>query len=245
MTAVLNCSDLKLGHFLSNFPTLTNEDIAAVNLQWLGADNKWAISKHGNSKGYVFLDVSCAEAIEKGTASTLMKVSVATAVLSALAKEKVEWHHEGKTLEDALIENVEIVKGASSAKPPAKPKSKKSSTKKVKLLDATEVGQPVHGTGPSSIYHAVAISSEFNIAARYSSGNVSVRVEGKGYPSLKLNEMGFKQSADGDGNVTHWSLHCHCNPEISKRVIGAVIVGLDHEFESVLTKFSLVSGFGK
>jgi hypothetical protein len=117
-----------------------------------------------------------------------------------------------------------------------KPKSKVSLTTTVRLRDAVAVGQRVFGTSSGSVYVTCAVSDRIRMAVRPSSGKLSVRVEGN--PSVeekaKLTAIGLSQSTTDDGSM-YMSMHLGLNSLPVPRVLGALIMGLEIEFDSQVT----------
>lgn len=113
----------------------------------------------------------------------------------------------------------------------------------VKLLQATKLYQPVHGTSSGSRYFVVALSKDLKIAARFKGEDLSMRVEGNISKSKDiLVENGFNIGAD----ETYASMHLKCPTQIlAKRVIGALLTGMDMELQSELPKFVALIGKGK
>ena len=111
--------------------------------------------------------------------------------------------------------------------------------KKIALIDATEVGQAVSGSAPTSVYTVVALSEDLKIAARVSKGaqgyKLSVRAEGEALKKGKVkNRLTLVKLAKSTGG-THWSAHFNGikTPQLVMQTLGAVIYGTGHNFESL------------
>lgn len=106
----------------------------------------------------------------------------------------------------------------------------KSSKKKVKLIDASELYQPVFGSSQSSTYYVVALYEGLKFAARVKGGGqtrtISIRVEGKAYNQLK-SISGLQKFKD---NGHYGSIHLNVETVYeTKMVICGLIGGIDME----------------
>lgn len=108
------------------------------------------------------------------------------------------------------------------------------------LKDATELLEPVHGTTTSTKYWVVAVGNGLNVAARLKSKDgISVRVEGTllAHHKSQLEKLGFED------NGTHCSIHYAApSNEIAKKSVGALIFGIEHNFNKVHTNMSSLWG---
>ena len=118
-----------------------------------------------------------------------------------------------------------------------------SSGDKVKLIDATKVGQAVASTDASSTYHVIAISNGVKVAARVmTNGSISIRAEGTETANYSdaLNEAGLSKSHSG-----HWSVHLKVDGEsMIRKTVGAVLFSMGIDFDSALTDPALLIGKG-
>lgn len=107
----------------------------------------------------------------------------------------------------------------------------KSTAKKVKLIDATELYQQVYGSSQSSTYYVVALYKRLKFAARVKGGSghpqtVSIRVEGLAYSKLK-GMSGLQKFKD---NGHYGSIHLNVETLYeAKMVICGLIGGIDME----------------
>ena len=106
----------------------------------------------------------------------------------------------------------------------------KSSKKKVKLIEADSMYQPVYGSSQSSTYYVVALYEGLKFAARVKGGGatrtVSIRVEGSAYSKLK-GISGLQKFKD---NGAYGSIHLNVDTVYeAKMVICGLIGGIDLE----------------
>lgn len=95
----------------------------------------------------------------------------------------------------------------------------------VKLGQATQLGQPVYGTSPGSVYHVVAMNSRVKMAIRRSGKSVSVRVETMMASQKelgRLNGFAFLNASTG-----YWSGHFTLGGGTkANRLFGAMLLDL-------------------
>ncbi len=105
---------------------------------------------------------------------------------------------------------------------------------KVKLIHATELGQPVFGTSNGSTYFCCAIATNFKIAIRDKSGSLSLRVEPNNQAQLPtevqkmMKQLGFGGSSEGDYMSQHFS--CDGGPLAACGAYGAIMEQVSHLF---------------
>lgn len=138
-----------------------------------------------------------------------------------------------------------IPKGQEQKETAAKKGSEAESDKKVPLLKATKLLQPVGGTDAGSVYHAVAFFDGLSLAARHIGTTLSMRVEGEKVDQAQhlLLSKGWKS---GNGYV---SIHLSGVTGLGDKakVIGSVISELSLSFDpraAVLGKepYSMIGG---
>jgi hypothetical protein len=93
--------------------------------------------------------------------------------------------------------------------------------------------QPVRGTSPSSRYYQVGGSDGLRVAARYSSGSLSVRIEGSEFakyvPKMVLAGLDVK------GDKGYASIHVAVdNDVLAAKTLGAILLGLGIPMNSPL-----------
>lgn len=108
---------------------------------------------------------------------------------------------------------------------------------KVKLADATGLGQRVEGTSGGSTYYVVALSDKLKVAARVQSNKGSFRAEGTVTPeaSAALTAMGVSHNPGG-----HWSAHFGLDAVPIERVVGAFLTSTDVAFTAKLETKTLI-----
>ncbi len=120
----------------------------------------------------------------------------------------------------------------------SKPKSKPvPATKKVvKLREASYIGQKVYGTSAGSVYTVAAVSNRVKVAMRFNNNQLSVRAEGTPNIHERGALLGFGMGANVTSNgETYYSMHIPVQEVPVQRVVGAAIMGMGVEFESVIT----------
>jgi len=116
---------------------------------------------------------------------------------------------------------------------------------KVLLREATELFQPVGGSGGGSIYFAIAISDGLNVGCRVKeNGSISIRVEGS--ELAKDDVVTRLQKADlSPAGPEHWSVHMEIpDPTLVKKTIGATLGAIDCEWEKLTMNFGPLVGQG-
>lgn len=106
------------------------------------------------------------------------------------------------------------------------------------LVNATELGQQVHGTSKGSHYYVVALSPRVNVACRIvGKTKISFRAEGKpsDFERLRLKECGMTPSK----GESHWSVHIEQSGVPVSRIIGAYLMGLEIAFNAQITNANL------
>lgn len=121
------------------------------------------------------------------------------------------------------------------------PDHMKKSAPLVQLRQATQMYQPVAGTSAGSRYYVVAANEDLRVAARFSGGTLSVRVEGKGWDKYKS-----QLSAAGFGKVStskqYASLHLDVGHDkvMASKTLGAVLLGLGIPMQTPLPDINKV-----
>lgn len=107
--------------------------------------------------------------------------------------------------------------------------------KVVPLSMATELYQPVQGTGGGSVYITLALCPDLKVAARYKGHNLSIRAEGDvAKYHGRLEAAGFNKLQE-----SYASVHLACNTAIlARRAVASVLGGLDIEFSSPWPDFN-------
>lgn len=110
----------------------------------------------------------------------------------------------------------------------------------VPLVGATQCGQPVKGTSPSSVYYMVAKLIGLNLAIRTKGGKLSVRAEGVklGSYASELQSLGFA-THDKYASV-HFDVG---NAELATKTVGAIVAALG--FNHVLEVLDPTTVWGK
>lgn len=110
----------------------------------------------------------------------------------------------------------------------------------VPLVGATQCGQPVKGTSPSSVYYMVAKLTGLNLAIRTKGGKLSVRAEGAklGSYASELQSLGFA-THDKYASV-HFDVG---NAELATKTVGAIVAALG--FNHVLEVLDPTTVWGK
>lgn len=113
---------------------------------------------------------------------------------------------------------------------------------KCKLIDATELLQPVSGTSASSTYYCVAIHHQLKVAVRIKNNQkIAIRVEGNNLGQFKTQMTGVGL----DGSDDHYSMHVSCDsPTLARKTVGAVLYGLGLNFEKMSTDLTSIWGKG-
>lgn len=116
---------------------------------------------------------------------------------------------------------------------------------KVKLIDATMLYQPVHGTSASSRYFCVGATEGLKIAARYNGGGLAVRVEGKSFHQWidQLKDIGF---TNVDKNKGYASIHLDCGDDVIKarKALGALLGALGVQLVTPVPQLDLIHNKG-
>jgi hypothetical protein len=113
----------------------------------------------------------------------------------------------------------------------------------VKLHQATQLYEPVHGSSAGSRYFVVALRPDLKVAARYRKNQLSVRIEGQGLSSYSkyLSDAGFPVQH----GQTYTSLHLNVpTTQLAARSLGAVLGGLDMEWQTAAPKISVIANKG-
>jgi hypothetical protein len=113
----------------------------------------------------------------------------------------------------------------------------------VKLRDATQMYQPVHGTSQGSRYFLVGANEDVKIAARLQNGTLSIRIEGNGWKAHQtaILACGF----DNHGPAKDYtSLHVVVghNSVLANKTLGAVLTGLGIPLETPIPNAKLLEG---
>ena len=107
----------------------------------------------------------------------------------------------------------------------------------VRLSEATQLYQRVHGTSAGSVYFVVAIGDGINVAARISGNSLSIRAEGQNEVlekfKGKLMAAGLTKSSEH-----HYSVHFTCESIPPERALGAVLLGSGIKFNTPLPEIS-------
>lgn len=130
-------------------------------------------------------------------------------------------------------------------KKPAPGHAKVGTGSPVKLVEATEMYQPVGSTSSGSVYHVFGITTaeSLKVAARYKGTSLSVRVEGDvaGMQNV-LEKAGFPMDHLSAGYV---SMHLEAPDVImANRAIGAVLCGLGMPLKTPLPDIGQICGKG-
>ncbi len=104
----------------------------------------------------------------------------------------------------------------------------------VKLIDATKLYQPVHGTGQGSRYFVVGLAEGLAVAARILPSltvpyKLSIRVEGYDFKKYNtvLNELGYNVNFD----IKYASVHVDCPSQTAARMaLAAMVFGIGVDF---------------
>lgn len=121
------------------------------------------------------------------------------------------------------------------------PEHMKKSAPLIPLRQATQMYQPVQGTSAGSRYYVVAANADLRVAARFQSGTLSVRIEGKGWDKYKAAIV-----ASGFGKVSpnkqYASLHLEVGHDkvMASKTLGAVLLGLGIPMETPLPDLNKV-----
>lgn len=113
-------------------------------------------------------------------------------------------------------------------------------TQAIHLMDAKLLGQPVLSTSGGSRYHVVGLSKEVKAAARYRSGQMSIRLEGN-VSSLPLAANGFSLSEYG-----HASIHTAVGADkaLARRTMVTLLLGLGIKFDKMASGINEMNEFG-
>lgn len=111
---------------------------------------------------------------------------------------------------------------------------------KVKLVQATKLYQPVHGSDSGSKYFALAFSPKLKMAARWKNSKLSVRFEGDvGLYSSELQAAGVAVHGD------YASVHVNVETQTQgRKAIGALMVGISAGWTSPIPEPGLIYGKG-
>lgn len=134
-----------------------------------------------------------------------------------------------------------VASKASSGKWSAFDLSKMKTAPQVKLRDANQMYQPVHGTSPGSRYYVVAGSDDLRVAARYTTGTLSVRIEGPklAQHSASIKAGGFELKAAKDYASVHLSVD---NDQLAAKTLGAILMGLGVPLDTTLPNLNVIKG---
>ena len=139
--------------------------------------------------------------------------------------------------------NVGAVNFADTPTVPPKKVAKPVSDGPVKLIDATQLGQPVRGTNVNSIYYTSALSERVRLAIRVSGTSISIRVEGSPNTTEKAKLVGFGMSPKiPNSGEAYYSMHLDAEDCPVPRVVGAVLLGLGIDFDEVIKNFKDIKG---
>jgi len=127
-----------------------------------------------------------------------------------------------------------------------KVKSKKAgimNTAIVPLSQATELYQPVKGSGSNSKYFAIAIGPELKVGVRVKSDlNISLRVEGD---VVKFKPNLIEAKLDSASSGQHWSAHWKVeSASMMRKSIAAVLASLNYRFDQFTLKYDKLVGSG-
>ena len=114
----------------------------------------------------------------------------------------------------------------------------------VQLRNAAMMYQPVKGSSTSSDrYFVVAANQELRIAARLSSGTLSVRIEGPAWEKQKpkIASAGFT-TIDVVKGYASLHLKVGSDPVLAGKTLGAVIMGLGLELQTPFPNLKLIAG---
>ena len=111
----------------------------------------------------------------------------------------------------------------------------------VKLADATKLYQPVFGSSAGSRYYVIGVSKGLRIAARYTNGSLSVRVEGPEFAQHNnaLTLAGFDVHTPAKGYA---SLHLAVGTDqvLASKTLGAVLLGLGVPFDTPVPELKII-----
>jgi len=108
----------------------------------------------------------------------------------------------------------------------------------VRLIEATQMYQPVAGSSDSSRYFVVAGNQRLKVAARYHNKRLSCRLEGedlnKNYTQKDLGAFNIKSD-------NHASFHAEINDlKLAAKTLGAVLMDLNLSFETPIPNFDII-----
>lgn len=197
-------------------------------------------------------EVEAAYALGSGTdkVKAIKKLRSLTGLGLKEAKELVEKWIDNGTIGDGPKKEESMFEGIFSKKKKAPKKAASTKIKEgimntnvIQLKDATDVFQPVSGSGGTSVYFAIAIGDETNVAARIKGQKVSIRVEGKGVsdPEIRQTLIDAGLSEAGGG---HFSLHLSVEPHLLKKTIGAVLFAIGQPFTQMTADVTPIMGKG-
>ena len=114
----------------------------------------------------------------------------------------------------------------------------------VKLRDAHKMYQPVHGSSSGSRYTLVGGNAEVRIAARYTGGQLSVRIEGPGWQkhASAIGDIGFECYNAKDYASMH--LAVGEDTKMANKTLGAILLGLGIPLETPLPNVTVFKGVG-
>lgn len=119
--------------------------------------------------------------------------------------------------------------------------SKMKTAPVTQLRYADKMYQPVMGTSPGSRYYVVAGSDDLRVAARYSSGTLSVRIEG---PKLQQHTASIKAGGfEVKSGKEYASVHLSVDTDqLAAKTLGAILMGLGVPLETTLPNLNIIKG---
>lgn len=145
-------------------------------------------------------------------------------------------------IQEPFVPKEELSAGFEPPKPAVK-KTKKSvgTIATIPLRDATDVGQRVRGTDGGSVYTAVAISPNVNLAVRVLGAKISIRAEfkGKHYQDEKdkLSALGLTAATNSVTGGEYMSAHMQADDCPAGRVVGAFLFDCGIDFTQQMHNF--------
>jgi len=108
----------------------------------------------------------------------------------------------------------------------------------VRLIEATQMYQPVEGSTEGSRYFVVAGSPRIKVAARYKNQKLSCRLEGE---DLKNNYIQKDLGAFTVKSDCHASFHAEIvDWKLAAKTLGAVLLDLSLTFETPIPNFDII-----
>lgn len=114
---------------------------------------------------------------------------------------------------------------------------------KIPLINATTLYQPVNGSSEESVYFAIALHPDIKVAVRIKDNDeatsISIRAEGKPQYHTRMLAAGLSSSN------SHYSIHLTTpDKTLARKTVGAVLYGMQCQFDSVTTDLDPIWGQG-